>query len=223
MFRIIPALLTKDQVKSLHDIAAKSEFVDGRISARTMPEEVKKNEQVKPSEDNVTAINQIIAEALRGNKDFLDFAMPQRFQPATVSRYQTGMYYERHLDAPIMGHVNKLRTDLSVTIFLSDIDTYDGGELAIEMETGEEMVKLPAGDAIVYETSAYHRVAEITRGERLAAVTWIQSLVRDPARRQILRNLSESLKQVREVAPDSEVAELLHETYANLMRMWAEI
>jgi PKHD-type hydroxylase len=122
-----------------------------------------------------------------------------------------------------MGREVKVRTDQSVTLFPSDPGDYDGGELLIQFGGGEEAVKLPAGAAVVYPSGALHRVAPVTRGERLAAVTWVQSFIRDPAKREVLHDLDIVCTSLRESAPDGENSRLTHKTYFNLMRMWSEL
>jgi PKHD-type hydroxylase len=133
------------------------------------------------------------------------------------------MSYGDHVDDPIMGQDGLYRTDVSLTIFLSDPEEYDGGELVINTPFGEQKVKLNAGDAVLYPSSSTHRVAEVTRGERLVAVTWLQSTVRDPAKREILYNLSQVRETMIQNAGGSKETEQLSNAYMNLMRMWSDI
>jgi PKHD-type hydroxylase len=115
------------------------------------------------------------------------------------------------------------RSDVSITVFLSDPAGYDGGELVINTPFGEQQVKLPAGDAVMYPSSSLHRVAEVTRGERFVAVTWLQSLVRDPARRELLHELNSVREHMLASAPESEDAKLVNKSYVNLVRMWGDV
>ena len=157
-----------------------------------------------------------------GSSEFQRFAIPKTIQRPLISRYREGMNYGRHVDDALMGGASKTRTDLSVTLFLNDPADYEGGELVIESPMGEEEIKLPAGAAVVYPSGALHRVAPVTRGERIAAVTWVESHVRDPQRREILHDLEVIRTRLSKTAPESRETDLAFKTYANLLRMWAE-
>jgi PKHD-type hydroxylase len=147
--------------------------------------------------------------------------VPKLIRPPVLSRYRPGMAYGTHIDTPIMRRPVPMRLDLSTTIFLSDPTTYAGGELCIETPYGEKRVKLPAGDAILYPTTMLHRVEEITEGERLAAVTWIQSMVQDQSKRSILYDLAVVTQWIQGAAPQSVQYQTLNNTRSNLTRMWA--
>ena len=133
------------------------------------------------------------------------------------------MSYGDHVDDPVMGQGELYRSDLSVTVFLSDPGDYDGGELVIETAFGEQRVKLAAGDAVLYPSSSVHRVAEVTRGERLVAVSWIQSLVRDPDKRALLHELNQARETLLRKQPDAAETRQVNHSYINLVRMWSEI
>jgi PKHD-type hydroxylase len=134
------------------------------------------------------------------------------------------MTYGEHVDDPIMGSTGpRFRSDVSMTIFLNPPETYDGGELAIRTPFGEQRVKLPAGDAVVYPSSSLHRVTEVSRGERLVALTWIQSYVRDPAQRELLYELNLAREHLLKSAPDDAATAYLDRSYANLVRMWSDL
>jgi PKHD-type hydroxylase len=140
------------------------------------------------------------------------------------ARYTAGMRYGDHVDDPIMGTDGQLyRSDVSITVFLNEPSAYDGGELAISTPFGEQLVKLPPGDAVMYPSSSRHRVAEVTRGERLVAVTWLQSLVRDPARRELLHELNTVRERLLAADAESEDAKLVNKSYVNLVRMWGDV
>jgi PKHD-type hydroxylase len=140
------------------------------------------------------------------------------------ARYTPGMRYGNHVDDPIMGTDEGLyRTDIAITIFLNDPANYDGGELVVNTAFGEQQVKLPAGDGVMYPASSLHRVAEVTRGERLVAVTWVQSLVRDPAQRELLYELNQARERLLKEAPDSPDTARINTVYVNLFRMWSEL
>jgi PKHD-type hydroxylase len=133
------------------------------------------------------------------------------------------MSYGEHVDDPVMGEGALYRSDVSVTIFLNDPAEYDGGELIITTAFGEQPVKLAAGDAVLYPSSSVHRVAEITRGERLVAVSWIQSMVRNPEQRALLHELNQARETLLSEQPDSEETRRVNQSYINLVRMWSEV
>jgi len=132
------------------------------------------------------------------------------------------MEYGAHVDNALMGKQPALRSDIALTIFISDPEDYDGGELTIEGDFGRHKVKRPAGQMVVYPSSSLHRVMPITRGTRVVAVSWIESYVRDPAKRQILFDMERARAKLNELAPQSTEADLAFKSYTNLMRMWAE-
>jgi PKHD-type hydroxylase len=133
------------------------------------------------------------------------------------------MSYGTHVDDPVMGQGELYRSDLSVTVFLVNPDSYDGGELCIQTDFGEQQVKLTAGDAVLYPSSSIHRVAEVTRGERLVAVSWIQSLVRAPEQRALLHELNLAREALLQERPDAPETEQVNHSYINLVRMWSEV
>jgi PKHD-type hydroxylase len=141
-----------------------------------------------------------------------------------VARYEPGMTYGDHVDDPIMGTSGpRFRTDVSMTIFLNPPEAYEGGELTIRTPFGDRQVKLPAGDAVIYPSSSLHKVAEVRSGERLVALTWIQSYVRDAARRELLYELNLAREGLLKEAPGSETTGYVDRSYANLLRMWADL
>ena len=220
----INGLLNEAQIEKIRDVLAKSEFKDGRLTAGTAARQVKENEELAPSPDAQQLINRILMASIGANMRFNNAAMPNRMANFIIARYQPGMYYGDHIDEPVMGAPGpKFRTDISMTVFLNPPETYDGGELVIRTTFGEKRVKLAAGDAVFYPSSSLHHVAEVTSGERLVALTWIQSQVRDPARREILFDLVQSRDKLLEEQPASELHQSIDRSYANLMRMWSEI
>jgi PKHD-type hydroxylase len=168
-------------------------------------------------------LNNLVMGSLVQHPLYRSTALPLKTATPYYARYVPGMSYGDHVDDPIMGQGEIYRSDLSVTIFLSDPADYDGGELCIRTPFGEQLVKLPAGDAVLYPSSSIHRVAEVTRGERLVAVSWIQSLVRSPEQRALLHELNQAReKLLRDNPADPETAQVNH-AYVNLVRMWSEI
>jgi PKHD-type hydroxylase len=196
-------------------------FVDGKYSAQGLAREVKNNLQLDPRETECGELDTTIQSSFQRNAAFQAFAMPKRILRPMFSRYEPGMEYGPHIDNSLMGGFSGARTDYSVTLFLMPPACYDGGELVIESSAGSEQIKLDAGEAIVYSSTSIHHVAPVTRGVRLAAVTWIQSAVRDAALRDILHDLKRSMKLATE-AENSDLALLLGKSFHNLMRYAAE-
>jgi PKHD-type hydroxylase len=164
-------------------------------------------------------LRESLAAKIAANPLFRLVARPKSLSPLILSRYESGMAYGSHVDDALM---NGVRTDVSFTLFLSDLDTYDGGALVIETSGGEEDVRLPAGSLVAYPSTTLHRVAEVTRGARLAAVGWARSFVRDPAKRQLLFDLDTARQSLFQRHGKTAEFDLLSKTSANLLRMWAE-
>jgi PKHD-type hydroxylase len=223
MLQRIEQLLNPDETKALQHLAADGRFIDGRGSAGERVHEVKANEELERTREQTKVLVETLTPAVQRNETFRFFAWPLRMNTPLISRYVPGMEYGSHLDNPIMFHRNNepLRTDLSITVFLSDPESYDGGELSLETQFGEQTVKLPAGDAVVYATTLRHRVTPVTRGTRLAAVAWIQSMVKDHQQRQILFDLFKVRQAIRETS--AEAGEDLETSYMNLVKMWADV
>jgi PKHD-type hydroxylase len=154
---------------------------------------------------------------------FRSAAMPLKTAAPYYARYNAGMSYGAHVDDPVMGQGELYRSDLSVTVFLCEPDSYDGGELCIKTDFGDQQIKLPAGDAVLYPSSSIHRVAEVTRGERLVAVSWIQSMVRSPEQRALLHKLNQARETLLQERPDAPETEQVNHSYINLVRMWSDV
>jgi PKHD-type hydroxylase len=223
----VPDLLSADEVRQLRGALADASFEDGRATAGAAAAPVKRNLQAaRRANVNVAlaAQQQLVHDALLRSDLFRTWAMPLRIVPPTFNRYEPGMYYGDHVDNAVMsGGAGAVRSDLSVTVFLSDPGEYDGGELITHSDHGGAGVKLPAGAALIYPSNTVHRVQPVTRGVRLAAVTWVQSMVRDTERRELLAELAGLAKWARGVAADSREALALGKLRANLVRMWAEL
>lgn len=218
----IPSLLTADELAGIEALVAKSNFVDGKLTAIMAAKEVKNNLQIETGNENLAAIQQIISIALQQSPLFNIAALPKNVYPFLISKYTTGKFYGWHVDSPTMGNP-PIRTDLAMTIFLSDPATYEGGELLIHSDTGVSSFKPAKGDAVLYPCQYLHCVNEITSGERVAAVTWVQSHVKDPAQRQILFQLNQVHSALYQQAPHAPATNLLLQTHSNLFRMWADL
>ena len=223
MIACIVDVLTPEEIKKLRDEAALLPFVPGAETAGGRARRVKNNEQVSQKADERKALHEIVISALMRNKDFNRVALPKRVRPPLISRYRQGMAYGQHVDNALMGpKMARERSDVSITVFISDIDEYEGGELIIHGSFGMQEVKLPSGSVVVYPSSSLHEVAEVTRGERLVAVTWAQSYVRDDRQREILASLAQVKNKMNDIAADAVETDQVHHIYANLLRMWAE-
>jgi len=223
MIVCISDVLTAEEIKKLREEAALLPFVPGVETAGGRARRVKNNEQVSQKADERKALHEIVVTALTRNKEFNRAALPKRVRPPLISRYREGMAYGKHVDNALMGpKAARERSDVSITVFISDIDEYDGGELVIHSPFGVQEVKLPSGSVVVYPSSSLHEVTEVTRGERLVAVTWAQSYVRDDRQREILAHLGQVKDKMSEIAAEAAETDLVHHTYANLLRMWAE-
>jgi len=222
MLTCIPDILDWTEIKKIRAAITESEFEDGKKTAGYRAKRVKHNLQMDRNSEAAKAVKAIILTGLRRNPTFQRVALPKTIRPPLISRYREGMNYGLHVDDAMMGGSPKERTDISVTVFLSDPGDYDGGETVMNSPFGEQEIKLPAGAAVVYPSSTLHRVAPVTRGERLAAVTWLQSYVRDPAKREILHDIYQMREKLAKLHPDDDEADLAFKTYANLLRMWSE-
>ena len=220
----IPAVLTPDQLDAVRQLLADARFVDGKLSAGMAARRVKNNEELDKGAQQMGILNNLVMSSLVQHPVYRAGALPLRVAAPYYARYTPGMSYGDHLDDPIMGADGALyRSDIAITIFLNDPDRYDGGELVIRTAFGENKVKLAAGDAVMYPSSSLHHVNEVTRGERLVAVTWVQSLVRDPAQRELLYTLNQAREKLLKTAPQAEETAQVDTAYMNLVRMWGDI
>ena len=224
MLLSISELLNPAQLDKIHQVLADAEFVDGRLTAGFAAARVKQNQEMRPEPRRMQRLIRILMSSLGHNETFRFAALPHRVADPIIARYQPGMTYGDHVDDPIMGSSGpRFRSDVSMTIFLSSPEDYDGGELVIRTAFGNRRVKLSAGDAVIYPSSSLHRVEEVTRGQRTVALTWIQSYVRDPARRELLYELNLAREHLLREAPGTEHTGQVDRSYANLVRMWSEI
>lgn len=222
MSSILRNVLEREDVERVCAELAEAAWTTGKATAGAMARSVKENQQANAAQPRVQALERFVDEALRRHPLFEIAARPSRLSRILFSRYREGMGYGAHNDDALTGQgAHRLRTDLSFTLFLAAPASYDGGELVIESALGEREVKLDAGDAVLYATSATHRVATVTRGERLAAVGWVQSYVADAGERDILFDLSLTRLQLAQAGAAPEYLLALDRAISNLLRRWA--
>jgi PKHD-type hydroxylase len=220
----IPGILKNDELALARSWLAGARFVDGRLSAGAAAQRVKQNQELDANARELEQMNTLVMGALTRHSVYRGAALPLHVASPYYARYRPGMAYGEHLDDPIMGAGGVLyRSDIAITIFLNAPQDYDGGELAIQTAFGEQTVKLPAGDGVLYPASRLHRVTPVTRGERLVAVTWVQSLVRDPGQRELLYNLNQAREHLLHSAPEAPATAQVDAAYMNLVRMWSDI
>jgi len=216
-------VLDQDRLEDARKLVAGGRFVDGVLSAGMAAKRVKHNQELAADERLMRTLNNLVMGSLVTHPVYRSAALPLKVGAPYYARYSPGMSYGNHVDDPVMGQGELYRSDISVTIFLSRPDDYDGGELIIETPFGEQQVKLPAGDAVIYPSSSVHRVAEVTRGERVVAVSWIQSMVREPDKRALLHELNQAREKLLREQPEAEETRRVNHAYINLVRMWSEI
>lgn len=219
----LEGLLTTAEAARIREALATATFVDGRATAGDAVRNVKNNLQASGQEKLLDESRQIVAAALLKNEAFTHRVLPRRILPAMFNRYDPGMDYGGHVDNAIMGGGDPLRADVSITVFLADPASYDGGALVVDSDGEGHKIKLGAGGAIVYDSTSIHRVEPVTRGTRYAAIIWAQSFVRDDSKREILNELSDAARWARTASPGSLEAMKISKVRANLMRMWAEL
>ncbi|MBI3776976.1 MAG: Fe2+-dependent dioxygenase [Gammaproteobacteria bacterium] len=224
MMIAIPGVLNPTQLQRVCKILSGAPFVDGKLSAGNAASRVKNNLEVARDAMELDSLNDVVMNSLVRHPVYRAAALPLRVAAPYYARYTPGMTYGEHVDDPIMG-VDGMpyRCDVAITLFLSHTSDYDGGELAVHTPFGLQLVKLPAGDAILYPASSLHQVTPVTRGERMVAVTWLQSAVRDPAQRELLYELHLAREQLMHTAPDAVETAQVNRSYVNLVRMWSDV
>lgn len=227
MLVTIPSVLTRDEVDYIRTVLAETPWVDGNVTSGVQSALAKHNLQVPEDAPEARALGEIILRALGSNAMFNSAAFPLRVFPPLFNRYETGMGFDAHVDNSIRyissAH-RRVRTDVSATLFLSDPQDYDGGELVIEDTYGEQSVKLAAGDMVIYPADSLHRVEPIARGSRWASFFWVQSMVRDDGNRALLHRFDQSITLARAELGDKHPGVLgLTSTFHNLLRKWAEL
>jgi PKHD-type hydroxylase len=226
MLQHLKQVLTPVEVRYAQDLLADAPWSDGRASAGTQAALVKNNAQLSHECEVARTLRALVLKALDNHPMFFAASLPKKLFTPRFNRYgQSANAYGAHIDnairfAPDTGQ--RVRTDISCTLFLSDPDTYEGGELVVQDTYGEQRVKLPAGDMVLYPGTSIHQVTPVTGGVRLACFFWIESMIRSDEQRRILVDLDQSIQRLRSQHGETAEAVALTGTYHNLLRMWAD-
>jgi PKHD-type hydroxylase len=222
-------VLNADELRRARAILERAAWGDGRVTAGVQSAQMKNNQQLPQDGAETRALQQIVLAGLNRHAVFFSAALPQRVFPPLFNRYGGGANsFGNHVDNAVRfvpgRQGERVRTDISCTLFLSEPDEYDGGELMVEDTFGAQSVKLPAGDMVLYPGTSVHRVEPVTRGARLAGFFWVQSMVRSDEQRRLLFDMDSHLMRLRESAGETDPAAIgLTGTYHNLLRMWADV
>lgn len=219
MILIIKDVLTDDQCDQIIEDMAAMRFQPGTKTAGWHARLVKNNEQTDRMHRGYKPLNTKVSQAIMNSAEFTLACRPRHLTDLKFSRYRDGMEYGSHVDDPVMAGV---RSDISFTLFLADPGSYDGGELVMENTDGDASYKLNRGQMIAYSSTRLHRVAPVTAGERICAVGWTQSWVRDPAQREILYELDLARRGIFQRESKSREFDLISKSHANLVRMWVD-
>jgi len=225
MISHIKNVIPQQQLKNVRAFLDQQNFVDGKISAQDVAQDIKFNEElIQDNSPQLQAVNNIVMGSLVSNEKYKAIAFMKKIGLPFYARYRKGMSYGGHIDNPIMGQGGQYyRTDLSTTLFLNDPSEYEGGEVVIQNQYGEHAFKLAAGDAIVYPSTSWHYVKEVTAGERLVCVTWAQSMIRDANKREILYELYQAKEKMLKENPLAEETRHVDVTYTKLIQLWADV
>lgn len=222
----VPEVLTAEQVKRFRHMLDATDWVDGKVTAGHQSAQVKDNMQLSETNPVAIEIGKEILTALNRNPVFVSAALPKKIFPPLFNRYAGGQSFGNHVDNSVR-RINSsgeyVRTDLSMTLFLSEPNEYDGGELVIEDTYGSKSVKLPAGDAILYPSTSLHHVRPVTRGARVCSFFWLQSMVRSDDQRALLLSLDVAIQKLNRDVPNHESVVELTGVYHNLLRQWVEL
>jgi len=227
MLVTIPDVLTKEELGYIRQVLETTAWIDGRATAGDQAAKVKNNLQVPIDSPVAGELGQIILRALARNPTFTTAALPLRILPPMFNRYDVGMTFGAHVDGSIRalpGSGQRLRTDVSSTLFLTPPEDYDGGELVVHDTYGTHTIKLPAGHLVVYPATSMHSVTPVTRGSRWGSFFWTQSMVKDDWRRHMLYDLDLAIISIRQRLPDDDAAVVgLMAHYHNLLRQWSDV
>jgi PKHD-type hydroxylase len=223
MLQHIPSLIDAAQLAECRKALEGADWSDGKATAGYLSSRVKDNAQLAETDPVARRLGGMILDALDKNQLFISAALPLKVVPPLFNRYAGGQSYGGHIDGavrPVLGTPHRVRTDLSATVFLSTPEDYDGGELVIEDIA--QRIKLPAGDMALYSGTSVHHVEPVTRGVRLAAFFWVQSMVREDARRHVLFQIDTALQELGRDIPDHRSLVKLAGAYHNLLRLWSD-
>ena len=226
MLVTIPDVLKPEEVAEVRRVLESTDWVDGRVTAGDQAIKVKNNLQIPIESPIALELGQIVLKALGSNSTFMSAALPLRVLPPMFNRYDVGMTFGAHVDGSIraLPGGQRMRTDVSSTLFLTPPEDYDGGELVVHDTYGTHAVKLPAGHMVVYPATSMHSVTPVTRGSRWASFFWTQSMIKDDWQRHMLYDLDRSIMSIRERLPDDDAAVVgLTAHYHNLIRQWSEV
>ena len=216
-------ILGPQELQQASDLLGNAKFVDGKLSAGKVAIQVKNNQEVAGDDPNIEPLNQLVMGNLVRHKTYQRAALPLHIASPFYACYETGMEYGEHIDDPIMGTQHRYRSDLALTIFLNSPEEYQGGELIIQTDYGEQQIKYAAGDAVLYPATTRHRVEKISSGKRIVAVSWIQSLIKDNEQRNLLYQLSCARETLLRKQPNEEHTKQVDNVYVNLVRKWSEV
>ena len=227
MLVCVPDVLSKADVAEFRDVMDAAAWEDGRSTAGAQSAMVKNNEQLPPNGEISRKLGERVIKAVAANPLFISAAIPRHIFPPLFNRYGVGQHFGLHVDNAVRGdHLTgmRIRTDLSVTLFLSEPDEYDGGELIVEDYYGSQEIKLPAGHLVLYPATSLHTVTPITRGARVASFFWLQSMIRDANARSMIFDLDSAIQGLvaRLGRNDRDMVKLTG-LYHNLIRHWAEL
>ena len=222
----IPGLLDAQRLAAVRALLRDASWEDGRTTAGFQSAQVKHNLQLPQDSTAARQAGDSILRALERHPDFISAALPRHVYPPLFNRYEPGMAFGAHVDNAVRqvpGTHHRLRVDVSATLFLSSLEDYDGGELVIEDTFGAHSVRLAAGDMVVYPASSLHRVQPVTRGARVAAFFWVQSMVRDDGARTLLFDMDTAIRELTARGADDGGLLRLTACYHNLLRRWADL
>ncbi|MDX3904581.1 MAG: Fe2+-dependent dioxygenase [Pigmentiphaga sp.] len=225
MMLILPDVLAAEQLAQCRHALSRAQWIDGRSTAGHMAAHAKHNQQLAADDPLAVQLGNLILDVLGVNPRFISATLPLKVLPPAFNRYEGGGNYGNHIDNAIRslpGTAHRVRTDISATLFLTPPEEYEGGELVVEDTYGSHPVKLPAGHMVIYPGTSLHRVNPVTRGARIAAFFWVQSLVRDEIQRETLYRMDTAIQQLTREVRDSAALVQLTGVYHNLLRQWSQ-
>lgn len=226
MMITIPDVFSASEAKALCERLAHANWVDGKVTAGTQSAQTKYNHQLDEEDPLGRQLGDEVIRRITSNAVVMSFVLPRRIYPPLFNSYTGGESFGFHVDNAVRGIKGvreRVRTDVSATLFLEDPDTYDGGELVVRDTFGEHRVKLPAGHMVLYPGTSLHKVEPVTRGRRLASFFWIESLVRDDGQRSILFDMDVAIQRLTQQQADAQSLVQLTGSYHNLLRMWSDV